>query len=97
MTCLVVADFTFKEEEADNMADRWRNLFPDTRAYPGCIDLSVSRNQDQPNKFVIIVVWESRKQAESYLKWRTERGDIENYSNWITEEPTIRFFNKLGL
>ena len=68
MTCLVVADFTFKEEEADNMADRWRNLFPDTRAYPGCIDLSVSRNQDQPNKFVIIVVWESRKQAESYLK-----------------------------
>ena len=97
MTCLVVADFTFKEEEADNMADRWRTLFPDTRGYPGCIDLSVSRNQDDPNKFVIIVVWESREQAENYLNWRSDRGDLENYSKWVTEEPTIRFFNKLGL
>ena len=34
MTCLVVADFTFKEEEADNMADRWRMLLRYSRAYP---------------------------------------------------------------
>jgi len=43
------------------------------------------------------VVWESREQAENYLSWRSDRGDLENYSKWVTEEPTIRFFNKLGL
>ena len=52
--CTVLLEIQVKPEHSDGMAEGFKAQFPDTRAFDGCIDLYVSRNQDDPNNFVIV-------------------------------------------
>ena len=71
-------------------------MFPDTRSYDGCIDVYATRNQDNPNHFLLVETWESRAKYENYLAWRTERGDMDNMAAVLDGEPSIRFLNRIG-
>lgn len=54
MTCTVLLEIRVKKELVDGMAAGFKGLFPDTRSYPGCIELFASQNQDDPQNFVIV-------------------------------------------
>ncbi len=94
--CTVLLEIQVKPEHSDGMAEGFKAQFPDTRAFDGCIDLYVSRNQDDPNNFVIVETWESREKYEAYFAWRTERGDIDNLKAIAEGEPSIRFLDRQG-
>ena len=96
MTCTVVLEITVKKEHADGMAEGFKGLFPDTRSFDGCIDLYATRNLDNPQNFVIVETWESREKYEKYFAWRTERGDIDNMSELLEGDLSLRYFDRLG-
>jgi quinol monooxygenase YgiN len=96
MTCTVLLGIKVKKEHADGMAEGFKGLFPDTRSYDGNIDLYVSRDQDDPQSFVIVETWETRQKYEAYLAWRTERGDMDNLATLLDGEPSIRYLDRLG-
>ena len=96
MTCTVILEIKVKKEHADGMAEGFKGLFPDTRSYDGCIELYATRNQDDPQNFVIVETWETRQKYETYFAWRTERGDIDNLSAMLEGELSLRYFDRLG-
>ena len=38
--------------------------------------------------------WESREAYEKYFAWRTETGVSGQLGNWVSAEPSIRYFDK---
>lgn len=96
MTCTVLLEVRVKPEFADGMAAAFKDLFPDTRSFDGCIGLYATRNLDDPQNFVIVETWESREKYAKYFAWRVERGDIERFSGMIEGEIDLRYMQRLG-
>ncbi len=69
-------------------------LLPETRSYPGCIEVYAHQNQDDPTNIVAIEQWESRQAYEKYFAWRTETGVINQLGAWVAAPPSIRYFDK---
>ena len=96
MACTVILELNVKSDSADDVAESFKSTFPDTRSYDGCIDVYATRNQDNPDNFLLVETWESREKYEKYLSWRTERGDMDNLAAVLEGEPSIRFLNRIG-
>ena len=96
MACTLLLEFRTKPEFTDGMAKMFKDLFPDTRSFDGCISIYGSQNQDDKHSFALVEVWESREKYEAYLEWRTERGDLENLASMLESDPSFRFFDMIG-
>jgi len=87
--------------EADALAGRGEDLIalleevlPDTRAYDGCESVTVHRDQDAPDRLVLLERWTSRSKYEEYLEWRAERGD-PRLAAMLTRPPAIRHLEEV--
>ncbi len=96
MVCTVLLELNVMDEHIDEVAGSFSVMLPDTRTFDGCIDVYMTRDQDDPNKFIAVETWESRAQYEKYFAWRTERGDIANSRAMLKEDLKIRYFDRLG-
>lgn len=97
MSVLAILNFKLKPENVDDLKNWFKNELQHTRAFDGCNELTVHRNQDDPNNLVIVESWESRSHYEKYLAWRVERGDVEVLTAWLAEEPTFSYFDNFGV
>jgi len=96
MTCTVLLEIRAKKEFVNGMAEAYKGLFPDTRSFPGCIELFANQNQDDPQNFVIVETWESRQAYEKYFAWRVESGVIDAVKSQIEGDISLRYFDRIG-
>ncbi len=94
MTCTVLLELNVKPEFVETAIAGLGQLLPGTRDYEGCIEVYAHQNQDDAGNIVAIEVWESRAAYEKYFAWRTESGAMAQLAEWLTEEPSIRYFDK---
>ena len=97
MSVLVLLQFKAKPENADDISKYMKDALPDTRGFDGCNSITVHRDQDDSNNMVIVEDWDSRQHYETYLAWRTERGDMKKLGAWLSGEPTIRYYQNVGV
>ena len=93
MTCTVLLELKMPEGKAGEMIETLRAILPDTRARDGCVGVEVQQDQDNAETLVLIQRWQSRADYESYLAWRTERGDIDKLGAMLAGPPSIRYFD----
>ena len=43
--------------------------------------------------FLVLEQWETRESYEAYLKWRTDRGDMDNIAGVSTEPFKVSYFD----
>ena len=93
MACVVLLEVQVKEEFIDQFKASFKEMFPDTRSYDGCIDIYATQDQDNPTTMIAVEQWETRQHYEKYLAWRTERGDLDKLGAMFSAEPSIRYFD----
>jgi quinol monooxygenase YgiN len=93
MSVRVILELHVKPEATEQMKGGFKNLLPDTRSFDGCEEISVVQSQDDPNMFLVLEQWETRENYEAYLKWRTDRGDMDNISAIVTEPYKVSYFD----
>ena len=71
MSILVQLEANAKPECVSEMSGALAGLFPETRAYDGCVDITAYLNDDG-HTFVFVEHWETKEQYEKYLAWREE-------------------------
>ncbi len=91
MACVVLLEIQLKEECVDQLKSAWKEMFPDTRTFDGCIDIYATQDLDNPTTVYAVEQWESRQHHEKYLAWRTERGDLDAFGAMIAGEPRILY------
>ena len=97
MTCHVTLEFKINKESTEALPIFLRKILPDTRGYDGCVSISVVQNQDEPTEFAVLEQWNTRQHYEDYLSWRTETGVLDELMGMVEGEPSIRFFDYLGV
>ena len=97
MSVLVLVEINVRPENADDVTNFLRDELHATRVFEGCNGLTFHRNQDDPNTMVAVEDWDSLQHYEKYLAWRTERGDLEKLVGWSQGDPSIRYFDNVGV
>lgn len=97
MTCLVHIEFRAKQGCADQLLGWLRDILPDTRCREGCVSVSVTRNQDDPNNFAFVELWDSRQHYERYFAWRQQQGVLDQLATMVEGEASFRFFDIIGV
>jgi quinol monooxygenase YgiN len=95
MAIRVIFEGKAKPERVDLLTASLPKMFPETRAYDGCLGISAHINNDEAPILVFIEQWESKAHYERYLAWRTETGVLEKLGRMLQEPPSIRFFDQI--
>ena len=97
MSILVTLDLKVKPENADELKNWLRDELHFTRGFDGCNGITIHRNQDDPNNLVFVANWDSQSHHEKYVARRTERGDSVKLMGWLAGEPSLRYFDNVGI
>jgi len=92
MSVLVLFDVEALAGRAEELIAVFGEVLPDTRAFDGCEGVTVHRDQDAPERLVLVERWASRPHYEAYLRWRTELGD-PRLGALSTAPPALRFLD----
>ena len=93
MSVKVILELHFRPEIVDRVREGFKDTLVDTRAFDGCEEISVLSSQDDPAMFIILEQWQSREHYEAYLKWRTDRGDMDGMNKACTEPFKVTYFD----
>ncbi len=96
MACVAFLEMRVKQDHIEAAMKGFKDLFPDTRSFDECLDVYATRDQDDPNTFMIVETWENRQKYEAYYAWRAENGDIETLRNRLEGDLNLRFFDLIG-
>ncbi len=97
MSVLVTLECSVKPEYASDLKNWLRDELHHTRGFDGCNGITVHGNQDSPNDLIFVEDWDSRQHHEKYHTWRAEKGDMQILMGWLAGEPTVRYFDNLGV
>jgi quinol monooxygenase YgiN len=97
MSVLVTLDLRVKPENAGDLKNWLRGELHHTRGFDGCNGITIHTDQDDPNRFLFVEDFDSRQQYEKYLAWRMERGDGEKMMAWLVGEPSVRYYDNVGV
>jgi quinol monooxygenase YgiN len=93
MTCIVIFEVNAKKGTGAQLVEAFRTILPDTRNKEGCQGVEVTANLADADNLLLVERWKTRKDYETYLAWRQQRGDIDKLSELLAEPPSIRYFD----
>ena len=93
MHCVVLLELTAKPGGGDRLLEFLREELPETRNKDGCLALDVTRDQDEPDRFAVLMRWASRGHYEAYYAWRQQRGDIGRAGDVVVGGLAPRFLD----
>jgi quinol monooxygenase YgiN len=94
MGTLVILEGIAKPECVRELGDFLKRVFPDTRSYDGCQDITAYLNEDS-KAIVMVEHWNSKDHYRKYLAWRKQTGVFADLRAMLHDEPTIRFFDAI--
>ena len=97
MSVIVLLEVQAKPESLDELKATLEAILPDTRAYDGFEDIQVVANQDDPCNLILVEKWKSRQHQEKYFGWRAETGALDALGAMLSQPPSVRYYDDLGL
>ena len=92
MGTLVILEGVAKTESIRQLEDFLKRVFPDTRSYDGCQDITAYLSEDGQT-IVMVEHWISKEHYQKYLAWRKQTGVFADLTALLRDQPTIRFFD----
>lgn len=93
MSVRVILELHIKPEATEQMKAGFKDILPDTRSFEGCEEITVLQSQEDGNMLLVLEQWATRENYEAYLKWRTDRGDMDNIVAISTEPYKVSYFD----
>ncbi|MGB0237369.1 MAG: putative quinol monooxygenase [Cycloclasticus sp.] len=97
MSVDIILDLHVNPENREELLSFFSSILPDTRAYKGCQNITVTSNEDNLHNIVILEKWNQRSDYENYMAWRTERGDIEKIASLLASPPNLRYLAAIAI
>ena len=94
MSVLTLVEVNVKPESVNEFKSYMKEIFPGTRAFPGCRGIQLQINQDDATNMIAVEEWETREDHQKYAAWRTETGVVERIGSMLAGPLSIRYFDK---
>ena len=93
MSVSVLLSGTLKDGLVEQFTEICSEAFHVTRAFDGCQNINLTLNVENPHKYVLTEVWNSKKHYEKYLAFRTEDGTVGAIGDMSVDGPNIDIFD----
>ena len=93
MAVSVLLSGTLKTGLVDQFSGICTEAFHVTRAFDGCQNINLALHVEDPHKFVLTEVWDSKEHYEKYLAFRTEDGTVGAIEEMCVDGPNIDIFD----
>ena len=79
----MIVEFPVHPETRDEFIADLNEILVDTRAYDGCIGVTVWTNEEDDDTVWLYEEWATREDQAAYLNWRIETGNTAHLSPFI--------------
>ena len=93
MSIRVLLELEAKDGKADEMIEVLGRNLGDTRARQGCESVTVHRDNDDPNRVLLVERWATREDDTAYREWRAGDGAVKEMAGLVGAAPIIRYYD----
>jgi quinol monooxygenase YgiN len=93
MSTVAVLEITARPESAGELKELFHSLLPSSRAFDGCLGITLHEDEDDPSRLLFVERWVSKEDHQRYSAWRRERGDTTAIARLTTGPPLVRYFS----
>jgi quinol monooxygenase YgiN len=97
MSINIITQFKTKPGRSNDLIALIRQWLPESLEQPGCEEVAVRQNQDEPDDVISAQRWASRRLYENYMAWRTEHGVTAQFNELLAGEIQVRYFNDIPM
>jgi quinol monooxygenase YgiN len=94
MPITVVLELNLKADRVDAVLAGLKEILPDTRAFDGCLSVSVVRDADDRSHVALIERWAQRSDQERYFAWRQETGSLAAQADDAAGPPRVTYYEE---
>lgn len=92
MAIIAILDLQLKPESLDSAPAILRATLTDTRAFPGCLELTVLNDSADPAHVLVYEIWESAEHDQAYRTWRTTPEGASDLRTVLAAAPKLSYF-----
>ena len=92
MPVTAILDLKLRADALDRANDVMRETLTATRAFPGCLDVTVLVDQANPAHVAVYEQWESPEADAAYRRWRATEEGASNLRTVLAAAPTLTMF-----
>ena len=92
MPVIAILDLQLKADALDRADDVMRETLTATRAFPGCLDVTVLVDQADPAHVAVYEQWESPEADAAYRRWRATAEGGSDLGTVLAAAPTLTLF-----
>ena len=96
MSVSVLLSGTLKDGLVEQFTEICSEAFHVTRAFDGCQNINLTLHVENPHKFVLTEVWDSKEHYEKYAAFRTEDETVAGraaFGDMCADGPNIDIFD----
>ncbi len=97
MAISVLVEGHAKEGKIQDIVNFFEEAFKITRNFDGCLEIYLTLNSKENNNFIMIEKWESKKHFDKYVKFRTEKGTIDELINMCVKTKPFKVSEILSI
>ena len=92
MATIAILDLQLKADSLSIAHEVLRATLTDTRAFPGCLDVTVLVDSDDPAHVVLYETWESIEHDRAYRAWRASPEGTSGLGPILAAAPKLSLF-----
>ena len=92
MAIVAILDLQLKAESLDAAPGIIHTTLTATRAFPGCLDVTVLNDSDDPTHVVLYEAWESIEADQAYRAWRATAEGASDLGSILAAAPKLSRF-----
>ena len=92
MPVTAILDLQLKADALDRANDVMRETLTATRAFPGCLGVTVLVDSADPTHVAVYEQWESPEADAAYRRWRATEEGASNLRTVLAAAPTLTVF-----
>ncbi len=84
-----ILELRFKPDSVDEALGLFHPALEDTRAFEGCLGVTVVQDNDDPAHLLFIEQWRSLDHDRAYRRWRAGDGAIVGLAELLAAPPSL--------
>ena len=92
MAITATLDLRIKADKLDTAFEVIHETLVATRAFPGCLHVSVLVDSADPAHVVLFETWESPEADNAYRQWRASQEGASNLGSLLAAAPVLTLF-----
>ncbi len=92
MAITAILDLQLKAESVETASGVIRATLTDTRAFPGCLGVTVLIDSNDPAHVVLYESWESIEHDRAYRAWRASAEGASELGSILAAAPKLSLF-----